>query len=191
MGVLISPDSTTGKMLRRWETPKNRLVDPDAMPGDPFYHVYGERPVGHEEYPKMLYRALPTRSGKVESYQGPPDPFFFPTQPEYDRAVQDVENFNKRCTLVVQNESQHRRARTDGWRDSIADALEQYEQDQREIGNLAAERAYSDQRMSARAQAEMAAAEAKTHEHLPTLKPPKKRPYRRKVFPKVTPAVTE
>jgi hypothetical protein len=188
MGILISPDSTTGKQLRRWDTPNNRLVDPDALSGDPFYHVYGERPIGKEEYPKMLYRALPTRSGKVECYQGPPDPFFFATIPEYDRAVQDVENFNKRCTLVVQNESQQRRAQADGWCLSIAEALERYERDQRAIGHLAAERAYTDQRMSARAQAEMAAAEAETHEHLPTLPPPKKRPYRRKVTPKATPA---
>ena len=194
MGVLISPDSTTGKMLRRWDTPKHRLVDPDALPGDPFYNVYGERPSGYEAYPKMLYRAIPhPRSGKTESYQGPPDPFFYPTQPEYDRAVQETEQFNKRCTLVVQNESQHRRAHADGWRDSIADAFEQAEKEARAIGNLAAERNYTDQRMSERARAEMAAAEAETHEHLPTLPAPKKRPYRRKVTSKssVAPSPTE
>ena len=191
MGVQISPDSTTGKMLRRWDTPKTRLVDPDALPGDPFYNVYGERPDGKEEYPRMLYRAIPhPRTGKTESYQGPPDAFFYPTQPEYDRAVQETEQFNKRVTLVVKDESQFRRAYTDGWRCSVTEALEQAEQEARHIGNLAAERAYTDQRMSARAQAEMAAAEAETHEHLPTLPAPKKRPYRRKVTPKA-PAATE
>lgn len=183
MGVLISPDSLLGKQLRRWNTPKNQLVDSDAMPGDPLYGVFGERAPGYQPYPRMLYRALPGKGGKVQSYQGPPDIYFFPTQPEYERACLEVENFNRRCTLIVQDESQERRALTDGWRHSIQDALDAYEQAQREIGNLAAERAYTDQRMSARAQAEMAAAEAETHEHLPTLKAPKKRPYRRKVTP--------
>jgi hypothetical protein len=186
MGVQISPDSLLGKELRKWNTPKNRLVDGDAMPGDPLFGVFGHGAAGYEEYPRMLYRALPTRTGKVVCLQAPPDPLFYDTQPEYDRAVQEVEQFNKRCTLIVQEESQHRRALTDGWRNSVTDALEQYEKEQRTIGNLAAERAYTDQRMSAKAQAEMAAAEAETHEHLPTLKAPKKRPYRRKVTPTPT-----
>ena len=194
MGVQISPDSQTGKMLRQWDTPTTRNVVEDALPGDPWFEVKGFRAPGYEEYPLMLYKALPhPRSGKTECYMGPPDPFFYATQPEYDRAVQETENFNRRCTLKVMNESQFRRAYTDGWRRSIVEALEQAEKEAREIGNLAAERNYTDQRMSERARAEMAAAEAETHEHLPTLPAPKKRPYRRKVTSKssVAPSPTE
>jgi len=191
MGVQISPDSPLGKELRRWNTPKNRLVDGDALPGDPFFGVFGNAPNGHEEFPKMLYRALPTRTGKVECMLAPPDPMGYETQPEYDRAVRDIEQFNKRCQLIVRDESQERRALTDGWRRSIGEALEVYERQQRDIGHEAARRAYTDQRMSPKAQAEVEAAEAETHEHLPAMPVPKKRPYRRKVAQKAATTAAE
>ena len=191
MAVQISPDSETGKRLREWDTPRTRLVDENALPGDPWHERYGRRAPGYEEYPRMLYKAQPTRTGKVECMLPPPDPMGYETQPEYDRAVRDVEQFNKRCQLVVNDESQFRRAFTDGWRTSIADALSQYEQQQREIGDEAARRAFRDQRLSAKAQAEIEAAEAETHEHLPSMPVKKRGPYRRKVTPKAGTPATE
>ena len=179
MGVVINPDSDLGRELQRWNQFPMHKPDGEILPaGNPYVF----RP-----YPKMLYKAHPDRSGKARCMMAEPDPLYFATQPEYDRAVRDTIQFNARCTRKVHDEADERLAKGQGWTETPNQALAVYEREQQAIGNAAAERAYSDQRMSARARAEAEQADAATHEHVAEVKAPKKRPYRRKVKPAPTP----
>jgi hypothetical protein len=55
------------------------------------------------------------------------------------------------------------------------DALAQFEKEEQAIGDAAAEVAYAAQRMSAKAKADLAAADAATHEHVTDVVPKKRR----------------
>jgi hypothetical protein len=159
MGILIPPESALGKELLKWQQFPVFSSDGSLLPpGNPY--VY--RP-----YPKMLYRALiAVESAKPECLQPQPDPMNYLTEPEFQRACQRVEQFNKRVTLIVENESQEQRALADGWYGSIGTALEGYEVEQRRLADEAAARAYRDRTMSPAAQAEADAADAATADHL-------------------------
>jgi hypothetical protein len=125
-----------------------------------------ERPWTFMRYPQMLYRAQRHRSGQWRVL----DP--------------EDEAFSRASTTIVQTDAEYQRAKADGWRDDPREALDYREALEQEIARAAAERHFSDQRLSAKAQAEARAADAATDAHLPEGPPvPPKRPWQRKVKP--------
>jgi hypothetical protein len=90
------------------------------------------------EFPKMVYRAKRKPSG------GPPD----------------IEHF------IVNDEQEQRNMLSRGYVQGPDKAVEALEQQERGLATAAAERAYTDQRMSPRAQAEAEAVDESTSQHV-------------------------
>jgi len=70
---------------------------------------------------------------------------------------------------VVRNSDEYYKAIGQGWCAKPAEALERFEREEEAIGNLAAERAYSDQFMSRMAQQEAADYEKTVTSHVPVI----------------------
>jgi len=107
------------------------------------------KPYRFEPFPQMLYRAQRRTDGVVLVL----DP--------------NDETFSRSCWLVVHDERERQRELERGWRESPAEALALFEARACDIADEAARRAAADQRMSEKAQAEAAAADAATPEHVP------------------------
>jgi hypothetical protein len=99
-----------------------------------------EKPYRYEEFPKMLYRAGPVVAGRVTVAE-----------------------------RIVQTEVEERFAREAGWTTNPNGAREMALAEQAERGDEAAARAYWDRRLSPAAQAEAAAHDATSLEHLPEI----------------------
>jgi hypothetical protein len=121
------------------------------------------KPYRFEAFPKMVYRAIKRDNGKVQC--GDP----------VDEA------FSRQCQLTVNSEDELIRAREMGWCESPADALEAFEAKEREIGDAAARRLHADQRLSEKARAEAAKADADTSEHLAEIPETPKAPRRTRI----------
>lgn len=133
MAVIIGEDTEIGKELKRWDTPKREG---------------GMRCNGYEEFPKMIYRAQPTETGKVLVS----DPF--------------NEDFTRRCQAIVHDSYEEARYLKQGWYLTQPAALEGYEQEQIAIAEATARRHFSDQRMTEKAKTEAADADAATDKHV-------------------------
>jgi len=72
-------------------------------------------------------------------------------------------------TQIVAHQSDYRIALGQGWTEDPNSALERFEQQEQEIGNLAAGRAYGDAKMSEPAQREAAAYEESVPTHVPVI----------------------
>ncbi|HEX2594754.1 MAG TPA: hypothetical protein VHL34_24840 [Rhizomicrobium sp.] len=72
-------------------------------------------------------------------------------------------------TKIVRNSDEYYKALGQGWCDDPAEALERFERAEETIGNLAAERAAQDLKMSALAQEEAAAYEKTVSTHVPVI----------------------
>lgn len=136
MAIVITPESEYGKELAKWN-----------------------KPYRFEPYPKMLYRAQRTASGKW-SVGDPMD-----------------ESFTRSCQLIVRDEVEERRANDNGWRETQGEALAYQKSLDDEIARAAAEEAYRVSKMGKKAQAEAAAADAETMDHVAEV-PEKRRPGR-------------
>ena len=158
MGVLILPETEIGKELLKWEKPY-RFVP----------------------YPRMLYKAFVRETGKAECMTGEPSPFGWTNPQEYSRACDLAAAFSRRCQVIAQDEDEYRRAKNDGWCDTPQAALFACEAQQQAIGDAAAEAAYAARRLSGPAQAELAAAEAATHEHVTDVPRPPSRSHKKRV----------
>jgi len=176
MGLNISPESPLGRELDRWNRTTNQYDDK----GTP-----GMRAPRYEEFPRMVYRAQRLPSGAVRCMEPSLDPRVYADPKVYERDLATLDQFNRGCWRIVRSTAEYEQAKSEGWRDSPADALAYDEALQQDIARAAAERAYADQRMSAKAQAEMAAAEANAEgQHLPEGPAvPAKRPWHRKPKP--------
>jgi|TARA_R110002020_G_scaffold74748_6_gene190947 hypothetical protein len=162
MAIVQQPDSEYSQEVQKWNTPKRQG---------------GYAPDGHEDFPKMMYRAQPnsTFNGKVMC--GDPS-----------AAVGDAigEAFSRSCQIIVQDQEEADRMIKRGWYDTPDLALSGYEQDQKSIADIAAMRHFSDQKMSSSAQEEAKAVDDGTHEHVPSIPAPRKkrgRPRKRVVVP--------
>jgi len=155
--LIINPHSDYGKELRKWEQHRTELVPRGTNPGNPY--VY--RP-----YPKMLYRAQRQQNGQYACMAPAPHPYDFERSELHQQAVLAWESFNRSCVRIVKDEGDERIVKGQGWAESPELAMEQYEKEQQAIGNAAAEAAYAAQRMSERARAELAEADASTHQHV-------------------------
>ena len=110
-----------------------------------------ERPYVFQEFPKMLFRFVPGPGGRLV-----------------------------REEVVVNDRSEEALKGGQGWRATQADAYALAERAQEAIGTAAAERAHADRRMSAKAQAEAAEADAATAKHLGEIPEEPKRSHRKK-----------
>ena len=164
-GLVINPHSALGKELRKWEQHRTELVPRGTNPGNPYVF----RP-----YPKMLYKAQIAANQQAACLLPAPDGFRFETQEAYQRACLTVESFNRSCTRIVADEREDRLAQGQGWAESAVEALQVYEAQQQAIGNAAAEAAAQARGMTATARAELAAADASTHQHVTDVKGGKK-----------------
>jgi len=117
---------------------------------------------GHEEYPRMLYKAQRNPiSGKMEVAMARDV-----ISADKTVVILSAEQFNSTCQLTVNDQSEYDRAISDGWRKSQAEAMLHEEELHNEIALAAAYRAAEDAKMSAAARAEVKAAEEATPEHL-------------------------
>jgi hypothetical protein len=112
----------------------------------------GMRPDRFEEYPKMLYRAVEVNGQIVDD-----DP-------------QD-------CQTLASSADHEARLKAEGWAETVQEARDAAERQATDVANAAAERHLSDQRLSASARAEAAAADAASGSHLPEIP---EQPVRRK-----------
>lgn len=178
MGVIITPESALGKELAKWNTPRNQFVRGSdgeilkELDGSP---VRGMNCIGYEEYPKMLYQARTLPNGQTSVGEVAPHPMYCATPQEFEQKSLFVEGFNRSCQKIVRDEAEERLAKGQGWCNKMGEALERHEKDQQYIAQIAAEEAFKRKRMSAKAQAEFAAAEDQTEHHVVDIKPAKKR----------------
>jgi hypothetical protein len=160
MPVVINPASEYAKEIRKHEQHPTRFAldeDGNMRPGNPYVF----RP-----YPRMLYKAQRQPNGQPACLMPQPDSFAFEKMDQYERAILQVETFNKACQTIVPSEEAERVAQGQGWSLTPQAALERYEQEQQAHAQAAAEAAHAAQRMSEKARAELAAADAATHEHV-------------------------
>lgn len=94
-----------------------------------------EKPYKFEPYPKMLYRGIAAKPG-------------------WDY-----------CTVANEREEQEKIDNGEGWRPTMGEAIAHFEKLGADIGTAAAERAAADRKMSAKAQAEAATADAASDGH--------------------------
>jgi hypothetical protein len=156
-GVVINPHSAYGKELRKWEQHRTDLVPRGTNPGNPYVF----RP-----YPKMLYKAQRQLGGQYVCMPPAPHPYDFAKPEEHQQAILAWESFNRSCTRIVKDESEERLAKGQGWAESPVLALERHEQDERAIGQAAAEAAFTARRMTEKSQAELVEAESSTYQHV-------------------------
>jgi hypothetical protein len=179
-----NPDSDETKERAQFEQfPGTEWCPAPLRPGNP-YHF--------RQYPRMLYcaRQIPPGfpgAGKWAISMDPPQNFGFRTPEDWERARQAAMRFTESCQCVVNDEREHGRKREsgEGWCDSMPDAMEWRKKLEDQIGVAAAERNYTDRRMSDKAKEESAAAEAEHFGHLPVI--PEKPKARRGRPPKVHP----
>ena len=162
-GKRLNPASDEAKELSKFEQWQMPWCQ---KPGNPYQY---------RAYPMMVYKAKPWM-GKWCCHATVADAWEF-TNPDERRAKEThAEDFTKSCQRTVGSEEEHQKAYEAGFRGDPVEAVNYAESRAREVGNLAAERAFTDQLMSEPAQKEAAAADEETHEHLPEIpEKPRKR----------------
>lgn len=155
-GKRINPASDEAKELGKFEQWPSPWC---GKPGNPYKY----RP-----FPKMVYKAKQWM-GKWSCHATVADAWEF-KDPE-ERRVKEAyaDDFNKACQRTVGNDEELQKAYEEGYRGDPVEATRYAEAREREVGNLAAERAAKDAKMSEPAQREAAAADEETHEHLPEI----------------------
>jgi hypothetical protein len=154
MAIVQSPDSEYARETSKWDLPKRQG---------------GFNANGFEAFPVMLYKAHARANGKVMC-----------GDPLATVGDAEAEAFSRSCQLHVRGPEDLARAYREGWADSPEAALAAYERAQIDIADTAAKRHFSDQTMSAQAQAEAVVADAATHEHVAAVPVRKKRSHHKK-----------
>lgn len=135
----------------------------------------------HEkQWPRMMYKAERTPNGKVKCMEDAMVPSSIPDA-QISKEETRIENFNRGNQFTVKDYNEYMTAKDRGWSDSPGEAVAAFERNQIAIGNAAAERAYTDSKMSEKAQEEVAAVEAATEFHVPVI-PEKKIDKRTKAY---------
>lgn len=147
MGVVHNPESEYMKEVAKWNTPKR---------------LGGEGPNGHEEFPKMMFRAQRwPDSGKVMC-----------GHPGAAVGDPDAMSFSNSCQRTVRNGEEYAQATRAGWFDGPEEALAGFELEQRDIARATAEAKHGARRMSERAEAEFDKAQHESEDHVPDLPAP-------------------
>ena len=149
-GARISTESELGKKLAEWER------KPDWTPEK-------------NPFPKMLYRARHRPDGRRSV--GEVLDALFPVQGAAGPMVVAgaAEQWTRGCQLTVANEHEMQKAMENGWRKTPQEALEYLEASDNRVTVATAERHYSDQRLSEKAQAEAAEVDASTLRQVPDI----------------------
>lgn len=161
MAILIDTDSEESKERRKFEQFYTEL----GPPGNP----WKMRP-----FPCMMYYArrvpgdLPN-AGKFATGCEIPARHMFLHDDSWQRAVSAAQAFADSCLQVANDEAERRRLMADGWAESSALAIEAAEARERAISDAAAERHFSDRKMSEKAQAEALEHDRSTFEHQPVI----------------------
>ena len=132
------------------------IITPDSELGKEM--AKWDKPYVFQPFPKMLYKAQRRPDG-VPSVGESRDDLF------HDKPG-GADAFSRTCQMTVNDERELTRYVEMGWRDHPAKALEFFEEKSQALGESAANRAYGDRNMSAKAQVEARAAEASTPEHV-------------------------
>lgn len=168
MPVLVTPESELGKELWKWDH-----TERETNPVDP--SIRGKRPATFQAFPKMVYRAVKKPNGKVVCMEPLPQPTTFLNQNEYLMAYAQAEALQRECHKIVHDEDGLRVVQGQGWCESPAAALAQFEKEEQALGNAAAEAAYQAQRMTEQARAEFNRAQDDTMAHVADVVPDKKK----------------
>lgn len=159
--ILINPGSELAREEAKHEQHHTVKTLGGLTPGNPY--VY--RP-----YPAMLYKAeqIPT-NGKWATSMAPPPNFGFNTSEDWDRACQQAAHFTRGCQLIVNDATEHKRMREEGWRDTPQEAMEFLEKLEKAVGDAAAERNWQDRNMGEKAREESDQIQADTFGHVPSI----------------------
>lgn len=158
--------SETAKELAKWEQHPTKYVAEGLQPGNPYRFV---------PYPKMVYMARQTHSGKWAVTEQAPPQFGFQDLNAWDRACQAAAHFTESCQRIVNSEEEEKRAMEEGWRATPQGAMEWRESLEKAIGQAAAERNYRDRSMGEKAKEEAAQVEAETFGHVAEIPEAKRR----------------
>ena len=155
-----SPSTDYGKELAKHEQHHTRFTNDEVPPGNPY--VY-------REYPRMVYKAVQhPKTGQMFCMAIDPSPMMFSFPQEYQNACAATAMLNRQCYRVVQDDTEFRIAKNDGWHESPGQALSGHEEDHwKTVVEDTAKRHFSDRRMSPEAQAEAAAVDASTEHQVP------------------------
>jgi hypothetical protein len=157
VAILHNPESNYVKAMAEWEQRPSEYTLGGLRPGRPFKF---------EAYPRMMYQARQTSSGKWAVTGEPPSRFGFPDDNSWDRACQEAARFTESCQTTVNDEAEYARKRDEGWRDTPGQAMEFRDALEKAVSNAAAERNYRDRNMSEAALSESKAAEVENFGHL-------------------------
>ena len=170
MSVHWPIESEYGKELARWNTPRNVVVkdsndEPmrDSQTGE---FIRGKKCAGYEEFPRMMYKANRLPNGQPSAGEIQPHPAWCLSREEYEQRCNYIEQFNRECQRVVNDEAEMRFSFNQGWRKTTKEALDLYEEQQQEIARAAAEAEYRAQRMSAKARREWDSVQGDSSEHV-------------------------
>jgi hypothetical protein len=168
VGVVINYESELGKELLKWEMFPKHMADGTVLtPGNPYN--------ANRQYPKMLYKAQPFRTGKTLVAAPPVSPFGWTDPNQYQQALIEAEAFTKSCQRIVKDEADHAIAKGQGWCETQPAAIAQHEAEQDAISKAAAEAAFAAQRMSEKARAEFDAASDASDVHVTDVPAPVRR----------------
>jgi hypothetical protein len=166
MPMVITPDSALGRELWKWD---HTIAEVHPADEDKPSHeqLRGVRPTSFQEFPQMLYKAETHPITKqMRCMDIEPSTLDFPDIQAYQRALNQITIFNQRCTKIVGNDEERRKALNDGWATSAKEAMAFVEKRDIAIADEAARRHFSDQRMSESARAEAAEADRSTSKHV-------------------------
>jgi hypothetical protein len=147
MAVLWPEESNYVKEHRKWDAPKR---------------AGGMNRDGHEEYPKMLYRAQPHPISGRHEVSMDRDVISL----DQTRVLVDAEAFNNSCQTIVKSEEEEERYKREGWSNSRKEAMEYHLGSLDRLAKEAALLNSDDHRMSERALAEKLAYEKSTPHHV-------------------------
>lgn len=156
MGIVRTGESEMDKELKKWDTPKR---------------LGGYNTDGFEPYPRMLYKAVKKDSGKVVCLEPAPNLAYFQKDADFLREEARIDASNRANQRIVGSSQEQEQARSQGWRETPALAIEYVEKLEQEMAQAAAEANYASQRMTQKARDERAALEAATDEHVPDVTP--------------------
>jgi hypothetical protein len=168
LAVVVTPESALGKELWRWDHTTR-----ETNPHDPA--ITGMRPATFQAFPKMIYKAVKTATGKVVCMPPLPQPVGFLSPNEYFQAYAQAEAIQKQCFKLVDSDEALRVAKGQGWTESPDEAIAQFEREEQALGNAAAEAAFQAQRMSDKARIEFTRAQDDTMHHVADVVPDKKK----------------
>lgn len=123
------------------------------------------------EYPKMLYIALPSpfHNGQRKCMIPMPVSWEYPSEDAYQRARDHAEHFNTACQRIVGNRAEEDAQRAQGYRETVAAALELYTEQRMEKFIQTGHREWDDRNLSEKAKAEKEAFEAAHPGHQPEI----------------------